>query len=69
MTNLAPLQFSDDRIFVTEKDGLLRVIQDDTLLESPLATFRAADVFDGGLLGITLHPNFLKIITSTFFDI
>jgi len=49
---------SDNRIFVTEKDGLIRVIQNNTLLESPLATLRAADVFDGGLLGIALHPNF-----------
>jgi glucose/arabinose dehydrogenase len=49
---------SDDRIFVTEKDGLIRVIVNNTLLESPLATFRTANVFDGGLLGITLHPNF-----------
>jgi len=51
---------SDDRIFVTEKDGLIRVIQNNILLESPLATLRSADVFDGGLLGIALHPNFLN---------
>jgi glucose/arabinose dehydrogenase len=49
---------SDNRIFVTEKDGLIRVIQDGNLLESPLAAFRSANVFDGGLLGIALHPNF-----------
>ena len=49
---------SGDRIFVTEKDGFIRVIQDNNLLESPLATFRSADVFDGGLLGIALHPDF-----------
>ena len=49
---------SDDRIFVTEKDGVIKVIQNNTLLESPLATLRGADVFDGGLLGIALHPNF-----------
>ncbi len=48
----------DDRIFVTEKDGAIRVIQNNTLLESPLATLRGADVFDGGLLGIALHPDF-----------
>ncbi|MFB5620221.1 MAG: PQQ-dependent sugar dehydrogenase [Nitrosopumilus sp.] len=52
------IAISDDRIFVTEKDGMIRVIQNNTLLESPLATLRVADVFDGGLLGITLHPNF-----------
>ncbi len=49
---------SDDRIFVTEKGGTIRVIQNNTLLESPLATLRGADVFDGGLLGIALHPDF-----------
>ena len=48
----------NDRIFVTEKDGMIKVIQNNTLLESPLATLRGADVFDGGLLGIALHPNF-----------
>ena len=49
---------SDNRIFVTEKDGFIRVVQDNNLLESPLAVFRSANVFDGGLLGIALHPNF-----------
>ena len=52
------IAISDDRIFVTEKDGLIRIIQNNTLLDSPLATLRGADVFDGGLLGITLHPDF-----------
>ena len=52
------IAISDDRIFVTEKDGMIRVIQNNTLLDSPLATLRTADVFDGGLLGITLPPNF-----------
>jgi glucose/arabinose dehydrogenase len=52
------IAISDNRIFVTEKDGLIRVIENNTLLESPLAVFRTADVFDGGLLGITLHPDF-----------
>ncbi|AJW70026.1 PQQ-dependent sugar dehydrogenase [Nitrosopumilus adriaticus] len=52
------IAISDNRIFVTEKDGFIRVIEDGNLLESPLAAFRPANVFDGGLLGITLHPNF-----------
>jgi glucose/arabinose dehydrogenase len=52
------IAISDNRIFVTEKDGMIRVIQNNTLLDSPLATLRTADVFDGGLLGIALHPNF-----------
>ena len=49
---------SGDRVFVVEKDGVIKIIQNNTLLESPLATLRGADVFDGGLLGIALHPNF-----------
>jgi len=28
------------------------------MLEEPLATFRTANIFDGGLLGIAAHPNF-----------
>ncbi|MCE9652449.1 MAG: PQQ-dependent sugar dehydrogenase, partial [Nitrosarchaeum sp.] len=49
---------SDDRIFVTEKNGQIRVIRNNTLLSEPLATLRPAVVFDGGLLGIALHPDF-----------
>ena len=49
---------SENRVFVTEKEGAIRVIENDVLLDSPLATFRSADVFDGGLLGIALHPDF-----------
>ncbi len=49
---------SDDRIFVTEKDGFIRVIENNIMLESPLAALRSADVFDGGLLGIAIHPEF-----------
>lgn len=52
------IAFGDDRIFVTEKIGRIRVIQNDTLLAEPLATFRTADVFGGGLLGIETHPDF-----------
>jgi len=49
---------SDDRIFVTEKAGRIRVIENNVLLSEPLATLRPANVFDGGLLGIALHPDF-----------
>lgn len=49
---------SDNRIFVTEKAGYIRVIQNNTLLAEPLTTLRPAKVFDGGLLGIALHPDF-----------
>jgi len=48
----------DEKIFVTEKDGRIRVIYNNELLDEPLATLRPAKVFDGGLLGITTHPDF-----------
>ncbi len=54
----------DNRIFVTEKEGIIRVVTLDTngsatLLDAPLAVLRTpANVFDGGLLGIALHPDF-----------
>lgn len=47
-----------ERVFVTEKDGAIRVVQGGELLDSPLATFRTVDEFDSGLLGIALHPDF-----------
>jgi len=50
--------FADDKIFVTEKVGRVRVIESGILLDDPLATLRTANVFDGGLLGIAVHPAF-----------
>lgn len=52
------IAFGDDRIFVTEQIGRIRIIQNNTLLAEPLATLRTADVFDGGLIGIVTHPDF-----------
>lgn len=50
--------FAGDRIFVTEKEGDIRVVQSDVMLKEPLASLRVAKVFGGGLLGITTHPDF-----------
>lgn len=52
------IAFAEDKIFVTEKSGDIRIIESDVLLDEPLATFRVAKVFGGGLLGIITHPNF-----------
>ncbi len=54
------LAFSPDgRVFVTERPGRVRVIQNDRLLPSPALTLDDVNaVNEGGLLGITLHPNF-----------
>ena len=52
------IAFAEDKIFITEKSGKIRVVQSDVLLDEPLATLRAADIFDGGLLGLAVHPDF-----------
>ena len=60
-TNLkkpSAIEFSEDRIFISEKSGKIRIIESDQLLDKSLISLRTADVFGGGLLGITTHPNF-----------
>ncbi|MEM2160400.1 MAG: PQQ-dependent sugar dehydrogenase [Candidatus Nitrosotenuis sp.] len=52
------IAFADDRIFVTEKEGDIRIIQSDVLMPEPLASIRAAKIYGGGLLGIATHPDF-----------
>jgi glucose/arabinose dehydrogenase len=54
------LDFAGDKIFFTEKVGRIRVIDAGVLLKEPLADLRVADVTDGGLLGLALHPDFVK---------
>jgi len=54
------IAFAEDKIFVTEKGGDIRIIQSDMLLDEPLASLRVAKVFGGGLLGITAHPDFVN---------
>jgi glucose/arabinose dehydrogenase len=58
LENPRSMAFADDRIFVTQKNGQIRVVYQNELLDEPLATLRPANVFDGGLLGITTHPEF-----------
>ena len=58
LENPRSIAITDEKIFITEKKGTIRVIFQEELLDEPLATFRSAEVFDGGLLGITTHPNF-----------
>jgi glucose/arabinose dehydrogenase len=58
LENPRSIAVTQNKIFVTEKEGRIRVVQNNELLQEPLATLRPAEVFDGGLLGITAHPNF-----------
>ncbi|MBC8251134.1 MAG: PQQ-dependent sugar dehydrogenase, partial [Candidatus Nitrosopelagicus sp.] len=52
------IAFADERIFVSEKSGKIKIITPSGLLETPLITLRTPEIFGGGLLGITTHPNF-----------
>lgn len=53
------LAFGDGKIFLTEKVGRVRVIDNGNLLNESVADLHVADVTDAGLLGITTHPDFL----------
>lgn len=47
----------DERIFVTERTGALRVIEDGSLQNSPVLKLDVGGA-EGGLLGLALDPNF-----------
>ena len=49
----------DGRLFVTERPGRVRIVQNGTLLQEPALTI--SDVFtrdESGILGLALHPSF-----------
>lgn len=48
----------DGRLFVAEQTGGLRVIRDGRLLPEPFATFPVNILWERGLLGVTVHPDF-----------
>src|ERR687897_34742 len=53
--------FLNNRIFFTERDGKIRLIDaKGILIDEPLAYIRVAQNGGLGLLGITLHPNFTE---------
>jgi len=50
----------DGRTFVSERPGRIRVMKDGQLLSEPWATLDAAEVGEGGLMGIALDPQFAQ---------
>ena len=52
------IAFADERIFVSEKSGKIHVVTPSGKLDSPLISLQTPEIFGGGLLGITTHPNF-----------
>jgi len=51
---------ADGKIFLTEKVGRVRVVDNGILVNESVADFHVVDVIDAGLLGITAHPDFEK---------
>jgi glucose/arabinose dehydrogenase len=49
---------SDGRIFITEKNGVIRIIRDDQLLQEPLLTIEVDDSYERGLGHMVLDPDF-----------
>lgn len=50
----------DGRIFVTERPGVVRVIEDGRLREEPYVELAVAERGEGGQLGLAFHPDFVK---------
>lgn len=48
----------DGRIFITEKNGTIRIIRDDELLEEPMFSIDVDDSNERGLGHMVLHPDF-----------
>ncbi|MBL7825401.1 MAG: PQQ-dependent sugar dehydrogenase [Saprospiraceae bacterium] len=48
----------DGRIFITEKDGLVRIVENDILLVDPFLVMQVEDFNEQGLGHIALHPSF-----------
>jgi aldose sugar dehydrogenase len=48
----------DGSILITERPGRVRIVRDGRLASNPVATLEVAPSSEGGLLGLTLHPDF-----------
>lgn len=60
LTNPTEMEIAPDgRIFIAQEEGTIRVIKNDALLSTPVATLTGVDDYtERGLLGLTLDPNF-----------
>lgn len=50
----------DGRVLVCEQNGALRVVQDDALMNEPMARFKVRSEWERGLIGVTVDPGFPK---------
>ncbi|WP_081990514.1 PQQ-dependent sugar dehydrogenase [Sporocytophaga myxococcoides] len=62
-TGLNPVSITkglNNTIYITEKNGKVRVVQNDVLLPSPLLDVEVNDFNERGLISIALHPDFFN---------
>src|SRR5687767_3099806 len=48
----------DGRVFLTQQNGVVRIIKNGTLLPTPFVTVPTDTTVDLGLMGLTFHPSF-----------
>jgi glucose/arabinose dehydrogenase len=53
-------QAPDGRLFVAEQGGALRVVENGTLLPTPMLNVTVNSAGERGLLGVALHPDFVS---------
>src|ERR1035437_5949055 len=61
LTNPTQMDIAPDgRIFIAQEEGIIRLVKNDVLLTTPVATLTGVDYFsERGLLGLTVDPNFV----------
>ena len=52
------LAVSGNDVFVTEREGRIRLVSNGTMAEAPVAVLRSVEDFDAGLTGIAAHPEY-----------
>lgn len=60
LDNPRSITFGDKKIYIAEKNGKIKSIQLDTLVAKTLTSIHVHDTFNGGLLGLVTHPNYVK---------
>jgi putative heme-binding domain-containing protein len=51
---------TDDRVFICEQPGTLRVVKGDKLLDQPFVTLDVDRTWERGLIGVALDPDFAR---------
>lgn len=73
LTEPTAMDFAPDgRMFVAEKNGHIRIVDGGAVLEKPFATLNVHNLFESGLIGLVLDPDFEQnhyvyaFVTSSF---